>query len=476
MFRVSFETTDRDFNEVMKIEKFEEIEEEPQPQQKIEKIAEVSKMEIEEKKAEKPQEIQKEKMEIEEEKKPEIPVLSEKDLEMQRMQKEIDEMKKKLEEMRNVSTTAQPIPEKQEKAIKSPKTPSKIAEAPKQKENEKEKMEEEQEEEESFEIIQQSNGELKNLSEIYKGVPFGSNIHILTFSTFQNHKKPSAEELDESEFELTPAELKELMTEQQRKLQQLENMPLMTKSMRETLEKKKKRKYSHGIVRFRMPPQTFSIQIRMTKTNPDGSTEGETRNITYTEPIIIQANFPPETSIKQLRTFLMEFFEFDNSKNPNDLFSVFISPPVKKLDSNEESLSKTLDELDFLPAVLINVSGNLGQTSQIPPNLKIKDKYLQTIEVIGDPNEKKFVKFPKNKNQLSSLSDDKVIEFMKSGNTSSSSSSGPSKSAFSGKGRALGGDVPPQSNEEENNSKPSPEQKQLSEKAKNFVPKWFKKP
>lgn len=177
-------------------------------------------------------------------------------------------------------------------------------------------------------------------------------VHIKLYKMVNPQFDPKELDIEESEFELTAAELKEYLASTEKKKEERET--IKTEKFR-VLDKQKQKKYPKALIRFRFPGG-----------------------------LIVQAAYNPSHTVAKLYTLIPKVME--NAQTPFYLCTFFmvtililidIAPPVQRLDDCKE---KTLGEMNLVPAAIVNVALDKKVAKPDDKDPAIHSQYLPLIQ------------------------------------------------------------------------------------------------
>lgn len=170
---------------------------------------------------------------------------------------------------------------------------------------------------------------------------YAKEIRLYKLANVQFDKKEILA-LEDQDFELSREEFVGMLAKQEK--EKSERELLKTNKMREFEQQKKTRVYPKCFVRFRYP-----------------------------SGLIIQASFQPNCKIAALYDFVVKTIEDEACP-----FFMYVTPPVKRLDNEKDS---TLQELGFVPAVIINVALDKKRAKEaVNKEPEIKKQFLPLLQ------------------------------------------------------------------------------------------------
>ena len=173
------------------------------------------------------------------------------------------------------------------------------------------------------------------------------------FTAMNDKSSLPFEEPSDEFFEITKADLMSMMSDLRKKLRDMDEQSLMTKSLRESVKNEKYSKYKQVVIRVQFPNY-----------------------------LVLQGFFKPKETVFSLYKFVKE-----NLENKNMDFYIYVTPPKKVLND----MSKTLIQADLVPASIVY----FGCQTETAHYLK---KDLTASLVSWEEAEKSFVESVRVKN------------------------------------------------------------------------------
>mmetsp|Transcript_7613 Transcript_7613/g.28535 ORF Transcript_7613/g.28535 Transcript_7613/m.28535 type:complete len:436 (-) Transcript_7613:59-1366(-) len=172
-------------------------------------------------------------------------------------------------------------------------------------------------------------------------------------------RSDTLEDISDADFQLRASELRMMMSEITKRQKQRD--VLLPSKYRE--QGKKKRRYDQALIRVRFP-----------------------------QGFILQGTFKPSHKLKRVHQMIQAIL-----KDPQTPFYVYTAPPVRRY----ESLDSSLQELDMVPASILNISAMSG-------SLEIREDIIQrycqnlTDQIIPQDQNREQIKQQKRQSSISS--------------------------------------------------------------------------